>query len=158
MATLKRLVPNFLTEVAAKFTAPQVKNDKGSVDIPIQPVVVVDQQELILLHSGPITAAGVTAVWTPQLNKSVRVRGFSVIVDPATTSVAGSLLTLTDGGVAVDDFLFLGVAAPGVPLRWQCPLPGDGLLSDAPNNVIGVNLSAALVTGAVYVNVWGVEE
>jgi len=155
---LGRLTENVYTENVRSYTVPSRANPDGSISIPVQPVVSIDTKELLIFHSGPITAAGVTAVWTPTLGKRARVRGFSVIVDPATTSAAGSLLTLTDGGAAVDDFLFLGVAAPAVPLRWQAPLPGEGLRSSAVNNVIGVNLSAALTAGAVYINIWGVEE
>jgi len=143
---------------AARYTVPSRNMPDGSVEIMVQPVTTLDNQELILVRSGVISAAGATTLWTPKTNKSVRVKGFSVIVDPVTTTAAGSLVTLTDGGNSVDNFLFVGATVGTGPHRFPCPLPGEGLLSAAPNNIIGVNLSAALTAGGIYVNIWGVEE
>lgn len=109
-------------------------------------------------HSADITVIGQTAIWTPAANKRVRVMGFSIVVDPATTSVAGSVITLQDGATDLDDFLILGITAPAVPLRWQCPLPANGYLSSTIGGVINVSLSAALTAGRIRVNVWGCEE
>jgi hypothetical protein len=158
LVDLKRSVQNIFTQIAQRFNVPATQNRDGTVSILCQPVTLIDTQELLIFHSGAITAAGPTAVWIPTAGKRARVKGFSIIVDPATTSAAGSLCTILDGAAAVDDFLALGVAAPAVPLRWQAPLPGEGLRSAAANNVINVNLSAALTAGEVYVNIWGVEE
>ena len=159
MARLLRPAEHIYDTVIGDYTIASRTQQDGTVDVPVQPVIVVDEQELLIFHSGGITALGATTIWTPTTGKRARVRGFSVIVDPATTTVAGSLISLLDGGAAVDDFLFIGVGPQTqTPLRWQAPLPGNGLRSAAVNNVIAVNLSAALTAGGIYINVWGTEE
>ena len=79
------------------------------------------------------------------------------MVDPLTTTVGGSVLTLQDNSTDLYDLLVLGTAAPGVPLSAQCPLPSIGYLL-AKGDVLNVNLSAACTAGRVRVNAWGCEE
>lgn len=112
-----------------------------------------------LAPSGKISAAGGTALRTPPSGRAIRIFGFSVVLDPTTTTAAGSLVTLVDStaSVTLDNLLALPTSAPGVPYRAAAQLPGNGILLPA-NDVLSVNLSAAATAGGVYVNVWGVEE
>lgn len=112
-----------------------------------------------LQPSGKISAAGGTALRTPPAGRAIRILGFSVVIDPATTTAAGSLVTLVDStaSVTLDDIIALPTSAPGVAARFAAQLPGNGLLLPV-NDVLSVNLSAAATAGGVYVNVWGCEE
>lgn len=155
---LARSVENIYTESVRAYSVPSRNNPDGSVSIPVQPVFQVDAKELLKFTSVIITAAASTTLWIPTIGKRARIKGFSIAVDPATTSAAGCLITLTDGGVAIDNIVALGVGAPGTPLRFAGAFPGEGLRSSGVNNLVAVNLSAALTAGGVYLNVWGVEE
>ena len=112
-----------------------------------------------LQRSTEISAAGPTTLRTPAAGRAIRILGFSVVIDPATTTAAGSLVTLVDStaSVTLDDVIALPTAATNVPYRAAAPLPGNGLLLPV-GDVLTVNLSAAATAGGVYVNVWGCEE
>ena len=112
-----------------------------------------------LQRSTIISAAGPTTLRTPAAGRAIRILGFSVVIDPATTTAAGSLVTLVDStaSVTLDDVIALPTAATNVPYRAAAPLPGNGLLLPV-GDVLTVNLSAAATAGGVYVNVWGCEE
>lgn len=127
------------------------------MSIPLQPVTIIDSKELLLFASGLLTT-GNNVIWTPQLNCRWRLRGVSITVDPATTTTAGSVVTLMDGANKLDDLLVLGTAAFVGPFRAASSIPGEGIRSALPNNTLSVNLSAAVLTGGLYVNVWGIEE
>lgn len=113
----------------------------------------------VLKRSTLVSAAGDATVWTPASGKAVRLIGFSVIMDPATTTAAGSLVTLKDITVAnvVDDVLALPIAATNNPFRAVSILPGNGVLFPT-GDALGINLSAAATAGGVYVNLLGCEE
>jgi len=111
-------------------------------------------------------AAGNTALWTPALGKKFRImRWRYTITDNATLAAPGALtVTLFDGAAGAtgqaDD-----VFVPALALNNNGQLAsspwidlGNGYLSAAANNVLNVNLSAALATGTVRVQVAGTEE
>jgi len=112
----------------------------------------------IIKRSGLISAAGNTALWTPATGKRFRWMGFSVVVDPATTTAGGSLVTILDGSTTIDDVIALPIAASNIPFRAFGFLSGNGYLSTGIGNVMNLNLSSAATAGGVYVNVWGTEE
>lgn len=152
-----------LNKAVSEFDIPYQAYDDGDV-VPASAIVqVFTNGELkagmtVLIDSAVITAAGQTVLWTPAIGKRARVMGFSIVVNPATTTAAGSLVTIQDGAVDVENVLYLGIAAPAVPGRWAEVFPDNGYLSVAPNNTISVNLSAALTAGGIYINIWGTEE
>lgn len=108
--------------------------------------------------AGPLTTLGDQTVWTPAAGKAVRLLGLSIVVDPATTTTAGSVVTLKDiTNVIVYDYLVnLGIAAAAIN-RIQAPLSPNGY-KFPPGAAIGINLSAAALAGGVYINMWGCEE
>jgi hypothetical protein len=107
--------------------------------------------------SALIASIGATALWTPAAAKRIRLMGFSVVVDPATTTAAGSLVTVADGATGLDDVIALPIAATNNPFRAAGILPSNGWLLPV-GDVLNVILSAAATAGGVYVNAWGCEE
>lgn len=111
------------------------------------------------------TASGDTAVATPAAGKKIRVLGYDITVtqDAATASGADVDILLRDATTALGyGFSCYCPAAagttfgPGAHTGWR--LVGNGVLSAAANNVLNVNLSAALTAGKVRVNVAYTEE
>lgn len=111
------------------------------------------------------TAAGNTAIWTPGAGNKFRLlRVILKLTSNATLAAPGILtITLNDGAGATPiaiDFYISNVVAP--VFQTHDPIVFDlgtfGILSAAANNVLNVNLSAALVTGNARVVVCGVEE
>ena len=111
-----------------------------------------------IIPTALISAAGNTAIWTPAAGKKFRLIGFSVVVRGDTTTAAGSLVTLLDGATTIDNVCWLATTVATQPNRWSEPLPGNGYLSAAANNILYANLSAAATAGGIYINVWGCEE
>lgn len=115
--------------------------------------------------SATATASGDTAVWTPTSGKKFRLMGVLVQVTGEATIAGGGQLAilLRDGAtdMAISLSCWVPNAAPASPdgarLGQFIPL-GNGRLSAAANNVLNVNLSAALAAGAVRVSVMGTEE
>jgi hypothetical protein len=113
------------------------------------------------------TASGDTAVWTPTSGKRFRLLRLMVIVTDNASLASGAVLTieLRDAAAAVgltfDVFVpttaVTTVAGNAFSSGWV-DLGGVGVLSTAINQVLNVNLSAALVTGNVRVVVAGTEE
>lgn len=110
------------------------------------------------------SAVGNTIVWTPAAAKKFRLMGYSIkVTGNATQAVAGNFeITLNDSGTAIGcgDSEYV----PAVALNALGGSNGNqrgltnGYLSLLANNVLNVNLSAALVSGEVRINVWGTEE
>jgi hypothetical protein len=110
-------------------------------------------------------AAGNTALWTPAVGKKFRLMRYRVTVtDNATQAVAGVLtVNLLDaaGNIAQTDDVFVPAVAlvnSGALYNGGQIDLGNGILSAVANNVLNVNLSAALVTGNVRVIACGTEE
>jgi len=111
------------------------------------------------------TASGNTAVWTPVAGKKFRLIGYSI---QATANVA------TAGGAAIDVVFRDGSTNMGMGFSFFAPSAAgttfgggngtgwitlrNGYVSKVADNVLNVNLSAALTAGNIRVNVIGIEE
>lgn len=118
-----------------------------------------------IIKTATATASGDTAVWTPTSGLKFRVMKYQIEV---TADAA------TSGGADVDVVLRDATTAIGAGASIYCPAVagtsfgngytttwrdlGNGYVSTAANNVLNVNLSAALTSGKVRVNVAGIEE
>ena len=91
------------------------------------------------------SAAGANAVWTPAAGKKFRLMGFHL-------SFSGTVNAKWQDGTTDITGLYYGVANTVV----NGGLPeANGYLSAAADNVLNLNLSAAVAVGGL---VWGVEE
>lgn len=106
---------------------------------------------------------GNTAVWTPVAGNRFRLLGFTIwLGGAATLAAAGSLTvqlrdaadTLFSFPVYVNNAVAIGVTYINVVVVFT----DNGMLSAAINQVLNINLSAALVSGTVNVSAWGTEE
>jgi hypothetical protein len=110
------------------------------------------------------TASGNTALWTPTSGKKFRLMGYAIYVpgDVATTGGGEIDVTFQDSSTGLGfGFTFFAPAAStstaGATHSGFVVL-GNGILSSAANNVLNVNLSAALSSGKIRVTVLGTEE
>jgi hypothetical protein len=112
------------------------------------------------------TAAGSTAVWTPAAGKKFRLLRYMIEVTADAALAAPGVLTVAlldaAAGIAQSHALFVPGAAgtvvgDGLVTPW-IDLGATGILSAAINQVLNVNLSAALTSGRVNVLTAGVEE
>jgi hypothetical protein len=119
----------------------------------------------VVFKTAAVTAAGSTALWTPAAGKKFRAMRYMLIVTDQATLAAGATLTIdlldAAGNLAQTHSVFV----PSVGLTGGVPLYvspwidlGNGILSSAANNVLNVNLSAALTAGVCRVLVCGTEE
>lgn len=112
------------------------------------------------------TATGDTAVWTPTSGKKVRLMRYQIqISGNAAQAVAGDFdIVLRDATTAIGVGLTVYVPGAGAGAKPSDGLAsgwvdlGNGFLSAAANNVLNVNLSAALTAGKVRVVACGTEE
>lgn len=113
------------------------------------------------------TASGNTTVWTPAAGKKFRLLGYRISITNNANVAAGAVVTvlLTDGaGGATIGAESVFVPTTAVVTNVGCQEVGWGLymttgfLSAAANNLLVVNLSAAITTGNLRVNCWGCEE
>lgn len=118
-----------------------------------------------IFKTAQATASGNTALWTPTSGKKFRLMRFMVQVTGNALTSGGAVITVSfqDSSsalnIAMDVFVPASTAfsngddfiSPWVDL-------GNGFLSAAANNVLNVNLSAALTAGNVRVTCCGTEE
>lgn len=111
------------------------------------------------------TASGNTALWTPTTGKKFRLMRLLFDLTSNAGRAAGGVVTFslqdntTDIGVTFDVFVpttavttgFGGYTSGWIDL-------GNGVLSTAANNVLNLNLSAALTSGVCRVSCCGTEE
>lgn len=118
-----------------------------------------------VLKTAKATASGDTAVWTPASGKKFRVMRYSIQITADAATAAGGVLdiVLRDATTAIGAGLSVFVpAVAGTTFGttnstgW-CEI-GNGILSSTADNVLNVNLSAALTSGTVRVVVSGTEE
>jgi hypothetical protein len=110
------------------------------------------------------TASGDTALWTPTSGKKFRLLRYQIQItgDAATSGGADIDIVLRDSTTALAAAYSLYVPAASVNALgadntgWQDL--GNGILSAAANNVLNINLSAALTSGKVRVVCAGTEE
>jgi len=105
---------------------------------------------------GTASAINTTALWTPTAGKRFRIMGYTVTLPNTATSAAGTTITLMDGAANVFYLCVIGTTTGG--LAYSVVLPGNGYLSTTINNVLNINLTAALTVGVISVNVYGAEE
>lgn len=109
------------------------------------------------------TASGNTAAWTPAGGKKFRLMRLGIDVTGNSSTVGGAVIVISFQDSAADINVTFSVFVPtaaltGLALYTQTVDLGNGFLSAAANNVLNVNLSAALATGAVRVRMEGTEE
>jgi hypothetical protein len=123
-----------------------------------------------IFKTAQANASGDNALWTPTSGKKFRLMRFKVQVPANCTIAARGVLTIklrdgtTDLNLSHDVYLGqTAIAADTNPQ--QTPLLesgwidlGEGVLSATANNVLNINLSAALATGNVRVTCCGTEE
>lgn len=119
----------------------------------------------VLNKSVAVSALGNTAVWTPVTGKKFRAFKIAVQItaDAATTSGAEITIDFLDGAASIGvTFTVYVPAAGGTILGGNINLGtvdlGQGYESVLANNVLNVNLSAALSAGKVNVIVTGDEK
>lgn len=118
------------------------------------------------VKTASVTASGNTALWTPATGKRFRLMRLMAIVtsDAATSGGARVTVDLKDGASTSTGMTF-DVYCPAVAgsafgngffTGWVDL--GQGVLSSAANNVLNINLSAALSSGVCRVVACGSEE
>lgn len=110
-------------------------------------------------------ALGATALWTPAAGKKFRLMRYMVTVTDQATQAAPGTVTITHLDAAADILQTHDVYVPAVALVNSGSLYnsgwidlGNGILSAAINQVLNVNLSAALTAGTVRCLCCGTEE
>ncbi len=137
-----------------------------------QPIYLVDADgnmveaalRATVFRNAVASASGNTALWTPATGKKFRLMRYCISMSGQAILAVGGLLTvkLTDGATDIaQNWRFFvpalsvgaigGVFSPWVDL-------GNGILSGAANNVLNINLSAALTGGVINVICAGREE
>lgn len=119
-----------------------------------------------IFRTAQATASGNTAVWTPTSGKKFRLLKLFVEVTDNSSLAAGAVLTLNFQDATTSINISFDVFVPttavttviGDGLEQELDLGDVGILSAAANNVLNVNLSAALATGNVRVIAMGTEE
>jgi hypothetical protein len=112
-----------------------------------------------VFRSAEVTNAGDTAVWTPAVDSRFRLLAWRLSV-AGTIATAGTLaIQLLDSATVIARAgANVGDTYPANDTQIGADYGAQGILSAAPDNVLNINLSVAMVTGAVYIDVWGVEE
>lgn len=119
-------------------------------------------REATVYHTAFVTASGTTAVWTPTAGTSFRLMGYSIDIAGTAAATGVQHIELLDSATVIKNHLatVLQTFAPTTALQGVTISVdlGQGQLSAAPDNVLNVNLSEAMASGGVAVNVWGTEE
>ena len=123
------------------------------------------QRTPVVYQTVQAAAAGSTALWTPAVGRKFRLMRYRVEVTGNATLAAPAVLTIKLLDAAADTNQTSDSFVPGAAVSTQgCQYQsgwidlGNGLLSAAANNVLNVNLSAALTAGNVRVDAIGTEE
>jgi hypothetical protein len=118
-----------------------------------------------VFRSGTFTALGDTALWTPAAGKRWRLMRYRfALTGNAAMGTGGVLSIMLRDATAASPFgaaVYVPAVAANTLGAYTSPwidLGTTGYLSAAANNVLNVNLSAALTGGQVRVLVAGVEE
>jgi len=113
---------------------------------------------------GFATNAGNTALWTPVAGRRFRLLGLDVFMAGGCTLAAASIMTVAIRDAALEIFSWgpyinnAAIVGLGTYINKTIIFPDNGYLSAAVNNVLNINLGAALTTGVVSVAAWGTEE
>lgn len=117
-----------------------------------------------IFKTATATASGNTAAWTPTAGKKFRIMRFMIQVTGNAITAGGAVITVSfqDAaaaiGLAMDVFVPATAFSTGDDFISPWVDLGNGFLSAAANNVLNINLSAALTAGNVRVTVCGTEE
>src|SRR5574340_1320349 len=119
-----------------------------------------------IFKTASVTATGNTALWTPTSGKKFRLLRFLVILTGNATLGAAAVLTVkfqdatTDIGLSFDMYVptSAGTNAGDAFVSPWVDIGPLGYISTTANNVLNVNLSAALTAGNVRVTAIGTEE
>lgn len=160
-----------VTSAAAAATTPADATSNASIPGPQAFNMVFNgatwdrQRTATVFKTCTATASGSTACWTPAAGKKFRLMGYCLDVTAnAAQSVAGVItIDLLDSAASTNNTwstFIPGAAGTTLTASDQaCNYSmGNGVLSAAANNVLNVNLSAALTAGLVRVRLWGTEE
>lgn len=126
---------------------------------------IVRQRIVDTVKTASATASGNTAVWTPTAGKKFRLMRFRVMITANAATAGGAVVTVKFQDATTDIASATDVYVPGTAVTTGLGAfssewidLGNGVLSAATNNVLNVNLSAALTSGNVRVLVAGIEE
>lgn len=118
-----------------------------------------------IFRTATATTSGNTTLWTPTAGKKFRLMRYKVIVtNDAAQSAAGNIsIDLRDASTSMNqtfDVFIPATAATTMGGGWQSGWIdlGNGILSAAADNVLNINLNAALTSGKVRVLVAGTQE
>ena len=120
----------------------------------------------VIFHSAVVTASGNTAVWTPTSGKKFRLMRFMLVLTAEAKQATTGDLTVkfqddtTDIGIGLPVYVPSAAIAAPIGEAWNSGWIdlGNGYLSTTANNVLNVNLSAALTGGEFGIMVAGTEE
>lgn len=117
-----------------------------------------------IFKTAAATASGNSAVWTPASGRKFRLMRYRIEISGDATISGGGVLTVKFQDATTDNNIAHSVYVPAVAANtmegWQSGWIdlGNGPLSAAANNVLNVNLSAALASGTCRVLTAGTEE
>lgn len=119
----------------------------------------------VIYKSTTATASGNTAVWTPTTGKKFRLMRFLLTMPSDVAKAAGADVAITFQDSATDMGLKLSVFVPAVAVTtgngaWSSGWIdlGNGILSATINNVLNINLGAAITTSGITCMAAGTEE
>jgi hypothetical protein len=102
-----------------------------------------------------VTANGATALHAPAAGKRWVLLGYSVVINTLNTTAGGSSGVLQDSSTTIAALFAIGATVPN-NLSWSVDL-GEGIVSAADDNVLNVNLSAAITASSIRITAWGYE-
>lgn len=118
-----------------------------------------------IVKTATATASGDTSVWAPSTGKKFRLMRYQIQVTADAATSGGAVIDIllrdatTATGAAYSVYIpAVGGTAFGNSANSMWIDLGNGVLSATVNNVLNVNLSAALTAGKVRVVVAGTEE
>lgn len=126
---------------------------------------VVVARTPVVYKSVTATASGNTALWTPAAGKKFRLMRFLLTMPSDVAKAAGADVAITFQDSATDMGLKLSVFVPAAAVTtgngaWSSGWIdlGNGILSSTANNVLNINLGAAITTSGITCMAAGTEE
>jgi hypothetical protein len=106
-----------------------------------------------------VTASGSTVVWTPTTSTQFVLMGYTISI-AGTLAATGPLRIQLIDGPTNSKTIANHMAAVSNPIAGDTQIGsdwGNGYIGQVGNNTLSINLSAAMTTGGVGIDVWGVE-
>lgn len=145
------------------FTPPTLYSPAHIGDLPN--TFYLRERNVEVFRTATATASGNTPVWTPAAGKKFRLMRFYLELTENVIRAAAGVVTIKFQDATTDLNIAFDVWVPAAALattgnEWQSGWIdiGNGILSAAANNVLNVNLSAALTGGNLRAFVCGTEE